>query len=300
MTGDSLRRSAPGPLARTAALARTAGGAVPPTWLVGVSILSVQLGAGVAKNLFAVLPPGAVVWLRLLASALVLLALARPALRGRSRSDWLVAVGFGASLATMNYAIYESFARIPLGVAVTIEFLGPLAVAVAGSRRWSDLVWVVLAGTGVALLGRGEGGVTLAGAAFALLAGAAWAAYILLSAATGRRFPGASGLTVASVVGALLVAPAGIGQGGAALLDPEVLLVGLAVGLLSSVIPYSLELRALRRLPPRVFGILMSLEPAAAALVGMVVLGEFLTAAQWAAVACVVTASVGATRSARG
>ncbi len=207
--------------------------------------------------------------------------------------------GLGVALATMNYAIYESFARIPLGVAVTIEFLGPLAVAVAGSRRWSDLVWVALAGTGVALLGRGEGGVDLAGVAFALLAAAAWAAYILLSAATGRRFPGTSGLTVASAVGVLLVAPVGIGQGGTALLRPEVLLVGLAVGLLSSVVPYSLEMRALRRIPPRVFGILMSLEPAAAALVGMVVLGEFLTVAQWAAVACVVAASVGATRSAR-
>nr|WP_243597714.1 EamA family transporter [Thermobifida halotolerans] len=288
-----------GPLSRAATLTRAAGAAVPPTWLVGISILSVQLGAGVAKNLFAVLPPSAVVWLRLLSSALVLLALARPAPRGHTRSDWLVAAGLGVALATMNYAIYESFARIPLGVAVTIEFLGPLAVAVAGSRRWSDLVWVALAGTGVALLGRGEGGVDLAGVAFALLAAAAWAAYILLSAATGRRFPGTSGLTVASAVGVLLVAPVGIGQGGTALLRPEVLLVGLAVGLLSSVVPYSLEMRALRRIPPRVFGILMSLEPAAAALVGMVVLGEFLTVAQWAAVACVVAASVGATRSAR-
>ncbi|GAA3986838.1 EamA family transporter [Thermobifida alba] len=299
MTDDPRGRSTPGPLFRAAALARSAGAAIPPTWLVGVSILSVQLGAGVAKNLFAVLPPGAVVWLRLLSSVLVLLVFARPALRGHTRSDWLVAAAFGASLATMNYAIYESFARIPLGVAVTIEFLGPLAVAVAGSRRWRDLVWVALAGTGVALLGWGEGGVTLAGAAFAVLAGAAWAAYILLSAATGRRFPGASGLTAASVVGALLIAPIGIGQGGADLLEPKVLLFGLVVGLLSSTIPYSLELRALRRIPPRVFGILMSLEPAAAALVGLVVLGEFLTAAQWAAVACVVAASVGATRSAR-
>lgn len=299
MNSDSPGQSAPGPFSRAAALVRAAGTAIPATWLVGVSILSVQFGAGVAKNLFAVLPPSTVVWLRLLASSLVLLCFAPPPLRGHSRTDWLVAVGFGTSLAVMNYAIYESFARIPLGVAVTIEFLGPLAVAVAGSRRWRDLVWVVLAGTGVALLGWDDGGVTLAGVAFAALAGAAWACYILLSAATGRRFPGTSGLTVASVIGAVLVAPMGLAHSSPALLDPSVLLTGLAVGLLSSVIPYSLEMQALRRIPPGVFGILMSLEPAAAALVGLVLLGEFLTVAQWAAVACVVVASVGATRSAR-
>ncbi|WP_133743741.1 EamA family transporter [Actinorugispora endophytica] len=287
-----------GLLPRASALARTAGDTIPPTWLVLVGILSVQLGAGVAKNLFGVLPPGAVVWLRLLTSALVLLAVARPALRGRTRADWLVVTGFGVSLATMNYAIYESFARIPLGVAVTIEFLGPLAVAVAGSRRRVDLVWVALAGTGVFLLGRGGGDVNLAGVAFALLAGAAWAAYILLSAATGRRFSGTSGLAVASVVGVVMIAPVGVAQGGAALLDPRLLLIGLAVGLLSSVVPYTLEMQALRRMPPRVFGILMSLEPAAAALMG-VLLGEFLSPWQWVAMACVTAASAGATRSSR-
>lgn len=296
---DRPTPSLSGLLPRAAALVRTAGSGVPPTWLVLVGILSVQLGAGIAKNLFGVLPPSAVVWLRLLTSALVLLAVARPSLRGHTRADWLVVTGFGLSLATMNYAIYESFARIPLGVAVTIEFLGPLAVAIAGSRRRSDLVWAALAATGVLVLGRGDGAVNLAGAAFALLAGAAWAAYILLSAATGRRFSGTSGLALASVVGVVMIAPAGVSQGGAALLDPRLLLVGLAVGLLSSVIPYTLELQALRRIPPGVFGVLMSLEPAAAALIGMVLLGEFLSAWQWAAVACVITASVGATRSPR-
>nr|WP_285761102.1 EamA family transporter [Nocardiopsis ansamitocini] len=266
--------------------------------MVLIGILSVQVGAGIAKNLFDVLPPSAVVWLRLLTSALVLLAIARPRLRGRTRADWLVVVGFGVSLATMNYAIYESFARIPLGIAVTIEFLGPLAVAVAGSRRRVDLVWVALAATGVLLLGRGGGDLTIAGVAFALLAGAAWAGYILLSAATGQRFSGTSGLAIASVVGVVLIAPAGISQGGAALVDPTLLAIGLAVGLLSSVVPYTLEMQALRRMPPRVFGILMSLEPAAAALVGVALLGEFLSGWQWLAVGCVVAASVGATRSA--
>ncbi|RCV51525.1 EamA family transporter [Marinitenerispora sediminis] len=267
--------------------------------MVLIGILSVQLGAGIAKNLFHSLPPSAVVWLRLLTSAVLLLALARPALRGRTRADWLVVIGFGVSLATMNYAIYQSFARIPLGIAVTIEFLGPLTVAVLGSRRRIDLVWVALAAVGVLLLGRGDGGVTAAGVAFALLAAVAWAAYILLSAATGQRFSGMSGLGIASLVGVLVVSPAGIAEGGSALLDPRLLLLGLAVGVLSSVVPYTLEMQALRRMPPRVFGILMSLEPAAAALVGLVVLGEFLSLWQWAAVACVVAASVGATRTER-
>ncbi|MDA0567650.1 EamA family transporter [Streptomonospora sp. S1-112] len=279
-----------------AALLRTAGDSVPPTCLVLVGIVSLQAGAGIAGRLFEVLPPSAVVWLRLLASALVLLALARPSPRGRSRADWLVAVGFGVSLGVMNFAIYQAFARIPMGIAVTIEFLGPLAVAVAGSRRRVDLLWVGLAGAGVLLLGRSDGAVSLSGVLFALLAGAMWAAYILLSAATGRRFSGMSGLAIAGAVAAVLVAPAGIAEGGAALLDPRLLLLGLAIGLLSSVVPYTLELQALRRMPPRVFGILMSLEPAVAALVGMALLGQWLSGWQWLAIACVVAASAGATR----
>ncbi|WP_141925058.1 EamA family transporter [Haloactinospora alba] len=268
--------------------------------MVLVGILSVQLGAGIAKTLFAELPPSAVVWLRLLTSAVLLLVLTRPALRGRSRADWLVVVGFGLSLATMNFAIYQAISHIPLGIAVTIEFLGPLGVAIAGSRRITDLAWVALAGAGVLLLGRSDGDVTLAGVAFALLAAVAWAGYILLSAATGKRFSGTSGLAIASLVGVVAVAPVGIAEAQTALLDPRLLAIGLAVGLLSSVVPYTLEMQALRRMPPRVFGILMSLEPAAAALIGLVVLGEFLSVWQWAAVGCVVVASVGATRSQRG
>jgi inner membrane transporter RhtA len=266
-------------------------------WLVMAGIVSVQVGAAIAKDLFHLVPPTAMVWLRLLTSALILVALARPRLRGRSRTDWAVALGFGVSLMTMNWAIYQSFARIPLGIAVTIEFLGPLTVAVLGSRKRSDLAWVGLAGTGVLLLGLAPGDVTLAGVLFALLAGAAWAAYILLSASTGRRWPGISGLAVASVVGAVVLAPPAVIEAGSVLLDPWVLLLGLAVGLLSSVIPYSFELKALRRIPPRVFGVLMSLEPAAAALAAMVVLAEFLSLVQWLAVGCVVAASVGSTRS---
>jgi inner membrane transporter RhtA len=266
-------------------------------WLVVVGILSVQLGAGIAKNLFDDADPTTLVWLRLATSAVVLAAIARPALRGRTPEDWRVAVAFGVTLLTMNWAIYQSFARIPLGIAVTIEFLGPLALAVTGSRRPRDLLWALLAAVGVALLGLERGEVTLAGVGFALLAAVAWAAYILLSASTGRRWPGLEGLTVASVVATVLLTPFLVLFSGRGLGQPHVLVAGALVGLLSSVIPYSCEITALRSIRPSVFGILMSLEPAAAALAGIVVVHEFLTPVQWLALACVVVASVGATRT---
>ncbi len=270
-----------------------------PVWLVLIGILSVQFGAGIAKSLFDEVPPTVIVWLRLATSAVVLTLVARPLLRRRTRHDWLVVAGLGASLGIMNWAIYQSFARIPLGVAVTIEFIGPLTLATLGSRRARDFTWVVLAAAGVALLGFEGGDLTWPGVLFALLAGAAWAAYILLSAETGRRWPGLDGLAVASVIATLLLTPLAVRIGGDDLLDGRVLLLGAAVGLLSSVIPYSCEMVALRSLRPAVFGILMSLEPAAAALAGIVVLGEFLTPVQWVAMVCVVVASVGATRTGR-
>jgi inner membrane transporter RhtA len=265
--------------------------------LIGIG--SVQFGAAMAKLLFDEVTPTTVVWLRLLTSALVMLVATRPHVRRRSAQDWGVVLGYGTTLAVMNWSIYESFARIPLGVAVTIEFLGPLTVALLGSRRRLDLLWVALAGTGVALLGFQGGDLDPVGVLFALVAGAAWAAYIHLSVATGSRWPGVSGLAPASLVGALVLAPFAVSAGGSALLDPRIVGIGLAVGLLSSVVPYSLELVALRSMPAKVFGILMSLEPAAAAFVGLVILGELLGPAQWAAVACIVAASVGVTRTAR-
>ena len=270
-----------------------------PVWLVLIGILSVQFGAGIAKSLFDEVPPTVIVWLRLATSAVVLTLVARPLLRRRTRHDWLVVAALGASLGIMNWAIYQSFARIPLGIAVTIEFIGPLTLATLGSRRARDFIWVLLAAAGVALLGFEGGDLTWPGVLFALLAGAAWAAYILLSAETGRRWPGLDGLAVASVIATLLLTPLAVRIGGDDLLDGRVLLLGAAVGLLSSVIPYSCEMVALRSLRPAVFGILMSLEPAAAALAGIVVLGEFLTPVQWVAMVCVVVASVGATRTGR-
>jgi len=273
---------------------------VSPVWLVLIGILSVQFGAGIAKSLFDEIAPTTIVWLRLVTSAVVLVAIARPVLRGRSRTDWLVVLAFGACLGVMNWAIYQAFARIPLGIAVTLEFIGPLTLAVIGSRRVRDLLWVLLAGLGVAVLGLSGGGeVNLAGALFALLAGAMWASYILLAGQTGQRWPGFDGLAIASVVAMALLTPLAIGEGGGDLLDPRILLLGAAVGLLSSVVPYSCELVALRSIKASVFSILMSLEPAAAALAGIIVLQEFLTWEQWLAMTFVVIASVGATRSSR-
>ena len=186
--------------------------------------------------------------------------------------------------------------RIPLGVAVTIEFAGPMAVAVIGSRRALDLLWVALAATGIVLLtDPGGGSLDSVGVMFALLAATMWAFYILLAERTGRVFPGGSGLAVAMVAGAVVVAPFGIGQAGSELLKPELLAAGAAVALASSVIPYSLDLEALRRLPASLFGVLMSLEPAVAALAGLIVLGQELGAREWLAIALVVVASAGAT-----
>lgn len=263
------------------------------------SIVSLQFGATIAKQLFGTVTPTTLVWFRLATCALVLFAVVRPTLRRHSRKDWLTAVGFGICLVTMNWAIYQAFTRIPLGIAVTIEFLGPLIVAVIGSKRLLDLIWVALAGLGVALLGAAPGRLDLVGVGFAVLAGVMWAGYILLSRQTGRSWPGVSGLVVASFVGAVVISPAALVQAGSQLLNPQVLLAGLAIGLLSSVIPYSLELIALRRMPARVFGILMSLEPAAAALAALLVLSEILAVVQWVAIGCVVAASIGAARTDR-
>jgi len=320
---------------------------VPPSVLVVTGIFSVQFGAGLAAKLFTQVPPAAVTGLRLWTSAAVMAAVGARPLRnaitglarggaspgddplepplaqgpvppsrglGRAWRDMGVAVAFGVTLAVMNFSIYQSFARIPLGISVTVEFLGPLGVAVASSRRLLDVLWVGLAGTGVALLARGRlnlsgtgaaghgaasSGQVVAGLAFALLAALAWAAYILLSRATGQRFPGSTGLAIAMVVAAIVITPVGVAAGRAALLRPEVLVTGLVIGLLSSIIPYSLELEALRRIPARVFGIWMSLEPAVAALVGLVVLGQELTPREWLAVGCVMAACAGAARGAR-
>jgi inner membrane transporter RhtA len=274
-----------------------------PAAMILAGIVSVQFGAGLADKLFGQIPPAAVTGLRLWTSAVAMVALSGSgfarSVRGlrerRAFGDAVIATSFGISLGVMNFSIYQSFARIPLGVAVTIEFLGPLAVAVAGSRHRRDVGWVVLAGTGVVLLTQGgHGQLNLAGVLFAGLAGACWAAYIVLSSATGRRFPGSAGLAIAMVVSAVIVTPPALLAGGGAMFRPVVLAAGVAIGILSSVIPYRLELEALRRMPMRLFGVWMSMEPAVAALIGLVLLGQHLSLTEWLAIGCVMVACAGA------
>jgi inner membrane transporter RhtA len=235
--------------------------------------------------------------LRIVLAAVILALIWRPSLRGHDRRDLWLAGAFGLTLAAMNLSFYESLARIPLGVAVTCEFVGPLGVAVAGSHRRLDLLWVALAAAGILLLAAPSGsGLNAPGVILALVAGGWWAAYILLSARVGRVFPGGTGLALAMVVASVLILPVGIVAGGQDLLAPAVLAAALGVAVLSSLIPYSLELEALRRIPAQVFGVLMSLEPAAAAIVGLIVLGQVLKANEWAGMALVIVASAGATR----
>ena len=272
--------------------------AVPPTVLVVAATGSVQLGAAIAKGLFDALGPGGTVFLRIIFAALLLIVLWRPRLRGYPRSGYLVAILFGLVLAGMNFSIYLSFDRIPLGIAVTIEFIGPLGVAVAGSRRLLDLLWVALAAAGILLLAPlgilGSVDLDPVGVVFAVLAGCLWAAYILLSARTGQIFPGGTGLVIAMCVGTVVLLPVGVAGAGATLLDPKFLLTGFAIAVLSSAIPYSFEMAALRRLPARIFGVLMSLDPAVAALAGFLVLGERLEPRAIVAVFLVTVAAAGA------
>jgi inner membrane transporter RhtA len=260
------------------------------------AVVSTQIGAAFARGLFDDLGAGGTTFLRVAFAALMLLLVARPSVAGRPRGELWTAAAFGLSLAGMNLCFYEAIGRIPLGIAVTIEFLGPLGVAVALSRRRLDFAWIALAATGVALFAdRGEGGsLDPAGVAFVLGAAAFWAAYILLSARTGRAFPGGSGLTLAMVIGALLLMPVGIAEGDDALLDPRLLLAGAGVALLASAIPYTLELEALRRMPTALFGIFLSIEPAVAALAGFVVLHQGVGVRDVVAIGLVVAASAGA------
>ena len=262
-----------------------------------VGIASVQLGSAIARTLFDDVGPGGIVMMRIVFASVMLALLWRPRARGHSREDLVLVGAFGLSLAAMNFTFYESLSKIPLGPAVTCEFVGPLGVAVFGSRRPVDVIWVLLAAGGILLLAAPSGsGLNAPGVILALIAGCWWAAYILLSARTGRAFPGGNGLALAMIVASVLILPVGIAQGGSHLLRPGVIGAGLGVAVLSSLIPYSLELEALRRLPAHVFGVLMSLEPAAAAIAGLIVLGQVLKANQWAGMALVIVASAGATR----
>ena len=264
------------------------------------SISSVQCGAALATTLFGAIGPAGAVFLRGGFGALILLAVAHRDVARLRRADLRDIALFGVTLAAMNLCFYAAIDRLPLGVAVTLEFSGPLAVAVFGSRRRRDLIWAGLAAAGIVLLSGdfGGGSIDLLGAVLALTAGGFWAAYILLSARVGERSEGLGGLAVAMTISALLLAPVGLATGGGGMGSADVLARGLAVGLLSSALPYALEIEALRRLPNAVFGVMMSLEPAVAALVGFVALGQGLVWSEAVAIALVVAASAGALRSA--
>ena len=271
-----------------------------PVVLVLISIASVQFGAALAKGIFDAASPVTLAFLRVALATLVLLAISRPRLSGRTGRDWATVLGYGLCLTGMNAAIYLSFARIPIGVAVTLEFLGPLALAVIGSRRLVDLVWVGLAGLGVVLLGALPTAIDPVGIALALVAGALWAGYIVLAGPVGRRWEGITGLSVGSAFGALLLAGPAFVLANDSLTSPRVWATMAAVALLSSVVPYALELHARRAIASSTFGILMSLEPAAAAIFAWLVLGEWLGLVEWAAMVCVIVASIGAVRVGRG
>ena len=261
---------------------------------MAASAISVQLGATVATHLFGRVGPAGAAALRLVFAAAILAAVIRPRHLRAGRRHLGVAVAFGLTMAAMNLSFYEAISRIPLGVAVTVEFAGPLAVTIVGSRRKADLAWAALAGGGVVLLASGGGHhLDLAGVAMALVAGGCWAGYIVLSRETGRRFPGPVGLAMALAVSAVAVLPAGIVGAGSRLWAPEVLGIGLAVALLSSVVPYSLELMALRRVTPRAFGVLLSLDPGVAAVAGFAVLGQHLSLRELLALLLVMAANLG-------
>jgi inner membrane transporter RhtA len=277
---------------------RGRGAALAPIALVVAGGLSVQFGSAVAVLLMPRAGALGVVTLRLALAALVMLIVCRPKVRGYSRADWGTVLAFGAAMGGMNTLFYQAVDRIPLGVAVTLEVLGPLTLSVIASRRLINVLWAGLALGGVVLLGGGGfDRLDPVGAAYALGAGAMWATYIVFSARTGRRFPQADGLALALAVAALLSLPLGILESGSKLLVPSTLALGAAVAVLSSVLPYTLELMALRRLPAPTFAILMSLEPAIAAAAGFLVLDQALSSTDALAIALVIGASMGAVRS---
>jgi inner membrane transporter RhtA len=275
-------------------------GSIPPTGLVMLSVSSTQIGAALAKGLFTALGSTGTVSLRVGFAALILFLIWRPRVRGYTRTAYMNCILFGLALATMNLCFYAALARIPLGIAVTLEFVGPLGVAIMGSRRLLDVLWVILAASGILCLAPWTGATFDGlGMVLALMAGVCWGAYIILSSRVGRSIPGISGLALAMGVAALVLIPIGITSAGAKLVEPKFLLIGVGISLLSSVIPYSLEIEALRRLPTHVFGLLMSTEPAVAALVGFIVLGEAVELRSVIAIVLITVATIGTIKGSR-
>ncbi|MBB5638784.1 inner membrane transporter RhtA [Pedobacter cryoconitis] len=269
---------------------------IPPIPAVLLSIVSVQCGAAIAKGLFPVLGAQSTALIRIGLSAIILMAVNRTNLKKLTPAQWKAVIPYGVSLGLMNLIFYMAIERIPLGLGVTLEFVGPLIVAIFGSKRITDYLWILLAGIGIALIAPWtDKGIDLVGVLLALTAGGFWAGYIVMGGKISKIMNGGDAVTVGMLFAALVVAPFGISSGGLTHLTPMMLLFGLALALLSSAIPFTLEINALRQMPARTFSILMSLEPAIAALNGLVLLHEVLTFSQWLAVGCVIIASAGAT-----
>ena len=298
MTADGAAGAgSPGGAGSGAAGGSRRGGTTPAILLVIAGLACQEVGASIAVLLFPQVGPLGMVMLRLVFSAVILLLIARPRLRGHSRVDWTSVALFGLVLALMNALFYLALERLPLGVTVTIEVLGPLVLSIVASRRASAWLWALLALAGVVALGGGWDRLDPLGVLFALGAAASWAFYILASSRVGRAFPKLDGLALAMAIGAVIALPFGILDAGASLLRIELVALGAAVAVLSSTIPYALELIALRRLPAAVFAILMSLAPATAALAGFVFLGQHMTLLEIVGIALVIAASVGAVRT---
>ena len=266
-----------------------------------VAAFSVQGGAAIAKGIFPLIGVAGTVAIRIVLSAIMLLVVFRPAVHRFTAAQWRAVVPYGITIGVMNLLFYQALVRIPLGLAVALEFVGPLAVAIVGSRRALDMVWVGLAIAGIALIApfQADGAVDPIGVIYALLTGACWAAYIILGGRVSQRLDAGVAVAIGMAIAALVVAPYALVEGGIEKFAPGLFLPCVALAVLSSALPFTLEMKALRQLPSRTFSVLMSLEPVIAALCGLVLLGEHLTQAQWIAVALVVIASAGATSSVR-
>ena len=273
---------------------------LPPVPAVFLAIISVQGGAAIAKGLFPAVGAAGTASLRIGLSALMLLVAVRPRLSSLTAAQWRAVAPYGVALGMMNFLFYCALARVPLGLGVTLEFVGPLLVALSGSRRLLDVLWAVLAGAGIALIAPWGGhGIDVVGMLFALAAGGCWAVYIVLGGRVAEVLPGNTAVAVGMLFATLAVLPFGLADGQLVHLTPRLLGLGCALALLSSALPFTLEMQALKSLPTRIFSILMSIEPAAAALCGLIFLGERLTPAQWVAVVLVMVASAGATLTAK-
>ena len=283
-------------IARAARQVMAIPASIPPAGLVLISSFAIQFGSAFSKTIFDTVGSSGTVFVCKLIAAVLLLVMARPRWRDYTPRDYGLVIVMGMWMAGMNLAIYGAISRIPLGIASALEFLGPLALALAGSRQILDLLWVVFAATGVFLLAPTAGfDLNPIGVGLALVAAGCWAGYILASVPVGRVFSGGTGLAIAMSVATGFLAVPGIAEGGMALLSPIVLLVGIVVAVIGTMLPYSLEYAALKRISPRTFGILLSIEPAIATIIGFIFLKETIDLRASIAISCVIIAAIGVT-----